>query len=126
MGVTNFQSLKADVVNRNILSTEFFAEEVTYTPAGQAPRTVTAKVSGEQAAAADVDEEFTERIRVKVRRDATLGIDAPNMGDLVTRSITREPDRRPYVFTGEKLEITPSHWVLVFGRTLNTGRSPTG
>lgn len=128
MAVTDFQSMKADVVNRNILNTDFFAEEVTYSPTVGTPRAIDVKIAAaEDPAFTEAgDEEFQERVRVKVRRDATLGIDNPQLGDLLARSVTREPDRRPYVYSGEKPEISASHWVLIFSRHKSTGRSPTG
>lgn len=129
MTVTNFRSLKADVVNRNILSTDFFAEEATYSPTVGTPRSVTVKISA--VVAADLedtgDEEFEELIRVKVERSAS-GIDNPQLGDLLTRSVTVDNDRRPFTFRGNVPErsASGSHWVLMFGRNRHTGRAPRG
>jgi hypothetical protein len=128
MTVTNFRTLKADIVDRTILSTDYFAEEVEYVPSNGTARTITVKISAkvELQEPNEGDERFEEMVRVKVKRDATDGIGSPELGDMITRSVTREPDRRPYVFTGHKEEVSESHWVLIFGRILDTGRSPAG
>jgi len=101
---------------------------VTYNPTIGTPRTITAVVR--QAREADLDdvgdEQLTDKLWVLCDRDATTGINEPQLGDLLTRSVTDDPDRRPYVFTGQKEDITASDWVLIFARTTNTGRSPTG
>lgn len=129
MAVTDFRSLKSDLVDRNILSTSYFAEESDYQPVFPgSSRTVTVKISAVQSADLEDagDEELIERIRVKVSRDATTGIDNPQMGDLLTRSVTYDPDRRPYSFTGHKEEISETHWVLIFQRHFHTARGPRG
>jgi hypothetical protein len=128
MTVTNFRTLKADIVDRTILSTDYFAEEVEFLPANGQARTINMKISAkvELQEPNEGDERFEELARVKVKRDATEGIDSPRSGDMFTRSVTREPDRRPYVFFGHVEEESESHWVLIFGRILDTGRSPAG
>jgi len=126
MAVTDFRSLKEEIVNDTILNTFWFAEEVRYTPVSGNARTITVKISQNQDAEFDDagDEELRDRIEVKVRKDATLGISDPQLGDMLTRSVSRDSDRRPYVYSGEKPQITETHWTLMYWRHKRTGRSP--
>jgi len=108
----------------------FPPETLTYSPARitGGGRSVSASVIGEQAAdlTPEGDEDFDETLWVRVTRDSATGIEDPQMGDLVYRSTTVEPDRRPYVFVGTKSQITHDRWVLEFRRRMRTGRSPRG
>jgi len=129
MTVTNFRTLKADIINSTILSTDFFAESVTYTPAGGSPRTITAKVTirGETEYSDAGDESELELVRVFCRRDATEGILAPQIGDTLQRSASVESDNRPYTFHEElRGESLDSHIVALFARGKQTARSPNG
>lgn len=127
--VSHFQRLKAEIVDNLVLSPEFFGEEARYTPTlPRQERTIACKITAvQQAELTDAgDEEFVERVRVKVARDPLTGIDEPQMGDLLNRSVTMDPDRRPFVYSGQVLERSLSHWVLMFQRNFPLGRGPRG
>lgn len=129
MAVTDFRSLKSDLVNRNILNTDYFAEELTFLPIDSQPRTIDAKVTrqGETEYADAGDEAELEIVRVFCRNDATLGISLPQLGDKLQRAASVEQDNRPYTFHEElRRESTDTHLVLLFARGKQTGRSPTG
>lgn len=113
----------------SMLDDAFGTKSVSYQPVfpGTA-RTISVSIHEAQEADTDDagDEKLVERIWVLCDRDATTGIDNPQMGDLITRSVADDPDRRPYVFTGQKEDITQSSWVLVFARAMHVGRGPRG
>lgn len=120
MSVTDFQTLREWIYSRNHLSTSYFAELVTYTPAGGAARPISAHIREvgqtleEHGATSDVD-----RIEVLVSRDeadaTTGGVAIPQHGDTITRAAAKDPDGRAYGFV-ELVEAHPLKQRLAFER----------
>jgi len=93
-------------------------ETVTYRKPGQDDRTVVVKRVEDQGDREQMEEGETRRevFRLRCGRDKEHdkgGIDAPVIGDLVIRS-----DQVQFGFTGEKADITPHAWTLVFRRSV--------
>jgi len=104
-------------VDENVqFSADYFAEELTYTPAGGDPRTVTGCVTttwDELAEEAAADE--AETVRVYCLRDPAAtpgGIAAPRTGDTIARS-----DGTVYWFLRLSMtDATDRAWSLLFQR----------
>lgn len=128
MEVTDFRSLRRELVNQNMLNTSYFAEQVTYRPELGGERTITVKISqqGETEYSDAGDEAELEIIRVFAFRDAILGVSDPRLGDQIQRAVTLEADARPYTFHEEaRGDSTDHHIVMLFARGRQTGKSPT-
>lgn len=122
-----FAALRRSVLENQILSTDWFAEEVTYTPRGGTAATVTVKIEvetkprreGPRPGGRD-EVDTTERIRVLVSRDEDVAggaiVDTPAIGAQLVRAEAADSDTRPYTFTGEVLARSPWHAVYVFER----------
>lgn len=108
-----------------MLNTNDLAEVVTYCPGGGKSRSVTVIVDSVRESLIDDqgNEENEDSIHVTVLRDrshAKGGIDKPAIGDEVTRATAKDPDGRPYQFSGEIIYEYPSYWTLVFWRHQRT------
>lgn len=93
-------------------------ETVTFRKAGQDDRTVVVKRVEDQAdrEQMELEENRREVFRLRCGRDKAHekgGIDEPVIGDLVIRE-----DGLQYGFTGEKADVTPHAWTLVFRRSV--------
>lgn len=121
-----FRELRQTILEDVWLDTERYAEQVLFLPEGEPQRPVTAHVRFRQRDAGGSQGTQTEDevIEVLVTRDPTHatkgGIDRPRSGDRLTRSPSRDPDRRPFVFTGEIVEAHEHKWRLVFRRRKTT------
>jgi hypothetical protein len=121
----SLSELRQHVLENVFLTTDMFAEEATYTPAGGAPQSLKAHVRyRKQTQTNDRTRDETEVIEVLVSRDPTNtaigGIDRPQSGDRFTRPSERDPDCRPFSFTGEIVDETTLNWRLVFSRRRRT------
>lgn len=93
-------------------------ETVTYRKEGQAARQIVVKRVEDQAdrEQMELEENRREVFRLRCGRDKAHdkgGIDAPAVGDVVTRE-----DGLQYGFTGERADVTPHAWTLVFRRSV--------
>lgn len=125
----DFQTVRTSALKAGLLNTDFFAEEVTFQPAGRQSRGVTVKISHEQEAQPQTNTlDQTEKILVRAMLDESDvdcgGIADAMAGDLLHRSITRDPDRRPFVFTGEIRQrgLTSAQYVFERRRRVTQGR----
>lgn len=118
-----FATMRDRVQHDVWLSTDFFAEEVTYRPMSGQDRAMTAHIDGGRNL--DIEDSLanTERetIRVLISRVTdetnTKGyVEQPVVGDQILRSRTNDPTQEPYIFAGEIEEQRPSKWRLVFER----------
>lgn len=125
MSRTFSDSLKADVANV-FVNTNEFAEVVSWQDRARALSDVNAlivnrpmrSVDGTKPAARrDVD--GIERIAVIVSRDATATnslVRRPEIGETITRSADRDPDSRPWVYTGTCEVFNVARAVYIFER----------
>lgn len=121
----SFSDLRQEVLENVFLNTEMFAEDAMYVPALGSARPLKAHVRYRRAAQTQQHtRDEAETIEVLVGRDpshATIGgIDRPQSGDRFTRSPSRDPDCRPFSFTGEILDESALKWRLVFSRKRRT------
>jgi len=119
---TELQTLVDHTLEHAFLSTEYFAEEVTFCPLRGTARTITVKIdqSAETQLTPTGGEEEVDRLEVLVRRDPTHeqgGIDRPIVGDSILRGTARDPDQRPYLYQpGETEDAGELAWRLTFVR----------
>jgi len=118
-----FKAMRDRVQNDIWLSTDFFAEVVTYRPASGQDRTVTVHIDGgrNMETEEDVIDNERETIRVLISRveDDTNErgyVKQPSVGDQILRSRANDPTQEPYVFIGELDDQRPGKWRLVFER----------
>lgn len=124
-----FATMRQTVLQKGALA--FFGELVDFTRRSGQTSSLTAKISHRQSGAqADgrrqagpqrnntIDE--LEQIEVLVSRDTTYSggamTDKPDPGDTLCRSIARDADRRPFMFSGEIVFEGDQHAVYVFQR----------
>ncbi|MCP4571480.1 MAG: hypothetical protein GY838_03945 [bacterium] len=99
------------------------ADDVTYHPGSGASRAVSAAVTESANFADEQTGKVSETsIGIHVSRDATAGIDNPQIGDGITRAT--DPPGVGYSFTGEKSDVSTTHWTLHFTRNI-TARHET-
>lgn len=105
MTITTFAELRQAVHREVHLSTDFFGERVQVMPAHGSQREISAHVAHKQLQ----DEERStideiERLEILVATDetdeTTGGISDPQPGLLLWRSEEKDPDRRPFQFSG--------------------------
>jgi len=95
---------------------QHFGEALTYYPAGGGQRSIVGVVSQSgDVGETEIAFEQVDRIEVLVERNATDGIDDPQMQDGLTRD-SDGSNAEPYVWTCEKLQVMPGSWVLPFER----------
>lgn len=96
-------------------------ETVVYTPREGSPRTITATVLV-TSRREEINQEAwqVERALVTCQRDATLGIDAPQVGEKILPPESKDPLQRGFTFQGEKLDVLAAMWTLVFERRTKT------
>ena len=128
-----FAELRQHVLATSALSTDRFAEDVSYKPRGGSATTITVKIESETKPRRDGGNarpvgresvDATERIRVMVSRDATFAggavVDTPDIGSQLTRAAARDDDVRPWTFAGEVVAQEALHAVYVFERARRT------
>jgi len=131
-----FATLRQAVAQANMFSTNYFAEDVTYTPrANGTPATLRVKIEidNPQKAKRGMQRDFPasrdqvdvdERLRVVICRDATFSnggkLATPYIGDTLTRAAAKDPDTRKFVFTGEVLAQCDTHGTYIFSRARRT------
>lgn len=123
----SFAELRQHVLENTLLATNYFAEEGSYVPHGGSSRRVNCHVRfRRQTTTNDGTRDEQEIIEVLVGRDPTNqtigGIDRPQSGERFYRSPSRDPDCRPYTFTGEILDEAANKWRLVFSRRRRTAQ----
>ena len=122
-----FAELRRAVLQGGPLSTDYFAEEVTYTPRGGSPRTVTVKIEmetrprrDERRPAAAMQRDESQRIRVVISRETNWSgggvASTPLIGDMITRASGRDADTRPWVYAGETVAESELSATYVFER----------
>lgn len=128
-----FAALRKHVLEANALSTDRFAEEVSYKPRGGSATTITVKIEAETKPRRDGGNarpvgreqvDAAERIRVMVSRDATFAggavVDTLAIGSTLVRASARDADVRPWTFAGEVIAHEALHAVYVFERSRRT------
>lgn len=123
----SFLELRRTVANARMFSVDEFAEDVTRRTRGQVESTIRVKIEQETRTpppgsklAAARDNDGAERIRVVVCRDETFAgcmIDRPEVSEAIIRDASRDPDARPYAFTGECPVFCPTHAVYIYQRS---------
>lgn len=103
--------LQDDVTNAFLTE---FAESVMYYPKSGEARSVTADCREQGSYPDDSNGGFVsmEVLELRVSRDATSGIDSPQIGDRLLRS--GETDY--WNWHGEKSQVGPAMWTLTFQR----------
>lgn len=112
MVITSFAELRRAVLQDVMLDTSFFAERVQVTPAHGSQREISAQVRHEYEQDDDVEErrrtgtiDEVETVYVLVSTDeadaTTGGIRDPQPGLLLWRTEEKDPDRRPFQYSGE-------------------------
>lgn len=116
--MSTLTNLIRDTLNNFHLSSDWFGESVTYTPAGGVARSIDVFIEAEeQLQITDIDTEMSEEtIKVKCSKDATTGINRPNIGDTIVRDVTADEDTRPFLFEGDYDQESRDHWQLMFRR----------
>lgn len=126
----DFAALRQHVTAQTSLSTDWFAEDVTWATRDGTTSTKTVKIEyeskprggdgGQRNTLAQTQADNDERIRVVVSTDATFAggyIDAvPDIGTKVTRAAARDSDERPFVFTGQVIARGEYSLTLLFQR----------
>lgn len=122
--------LAASLWAETIGSSDYFAETVTVQdPAGGPLRAVVCAIDAQTVFHGDQqgNEDGVDRIVVMVGRDessaTTPGIATPELGLRLWRAESADPDRRPFVFSGERHNVEPDRWELVFTRHRQTAQS---
>lgn len=122
-----FAELRRTVLRAGALSTDWFAEQVTYTPRDGVSRTITVKIEMETKPRRDerrplgaAQRDESQRIRVVVSRETNWsggGVSAtPQIGDRLVRSASRDADERPWTYTGETIAESELAATYVFER----------
>lgn len=128
--VATFRELRQQVTRNVFLKLENFAEQVTYAPKGRPARTVHVHVAEETEVQTDEqgNEHHIEKIVCLCYRDASDpdvgGIEEPKFGDAIIRLAEHDPNPNRYVFSGEKRDVKPHKWRLVFIRNRRTAQAP--
>jgi hypothetical protein len=115
--VTLREQITADV-SSVFLNDEDFAETLIYKPACGGSRTITGVVDEDGTYPELANEKDSiEFLSVFVSRDATNGIDNPQLGDRISRVIDGEGNEaKAYTYLGEKAEVDENAWTLKFTR----------
>lgn len=121
-----FAALRQTVIQATLFGLDWFAENVTLRTAPGTESTARVKIEQEtrppqrgDKPSAMRDNDGAERIRVVVCRDATFDgavTDRPAVGSALIRSADKDPDVRPYLFTGECLAFCDTHATYVYHR----------
>lgn len=109
----DFATMRSRVLQDVWLSTDFFAEQVTYTNKRTGiESTITVHIDVSSGSKSGMDatrdeigrEETTERIGVLICNDDTAdsgGVDLPTVGDTITRSAAVDSEQIAFVYVGE-------------------------
>lgn len=112
MGLTFKQLLAADIENVFTNPNEF-GEQLTYKPKDGVTRTINGVVDEDgDYVQVGRDLDHQQFLDVFVSRDATTGIDDPQLGDAIHRAI--DPEDKWYSFSGLNSDVDESGWTLRF------------
>ena len=112
-----FKDLQALDVSAVFLNTDEFAETVSYQPVAGAARSIVADCEEELNTVDGPNGIYHQGVlRVMVKRDETLGIDDPRIGDGITRTI--DGNAVTFSYSGQFFECDEYAWTLVFIRNI--------
>ena len=123
--LSGFRQWVDDTRQNYHMNTDAYAETVDYTSYGGSARSIPAhcEESVEWSTPGGHDtEEKRDVLRLKCKKDAVTGINAPRIGDKVVRTVTSDSDSRPFVFKGDVEHISLSYWRLTFERVHRYGQ----
>lgn len=121
MAQNAFQRLQVKADQKAHLNPKYHGEACTFAPANFPNRTVTGNcaVNTVEDAGDSQELELLDELSFHCSRDTSGelgGIDAIKVGDAFYRSDEIDPDRRPFLATGEKRSVNALTWTLVFVR----------